>query len=70
MRKSNALVQYEHQKGELRRRFRAGEITDGRYRERKVEALREALPRVTLEELAELDRQSFDLLTEQKRRHT
>jgi hypothetical protein len=69
MRKSNALVRYEHQKDELRKRFRAGEINDRSYRARKVEVLRRALPKVTLEELAELDRQSFDLLTEQKRRH-
>ena len=66
MKKSPALLQYELEKSELRRRLQAGEINNRRYQEQKVEVLRKALPKIKLEELAELDRQAFDLLTQQK----
>jgi len=66
MKKSPSLLQYELERAELRRRFQAGEISDRHYQEQKVDALRRALPKIKLEELAELDRQSFDLLTRQK----
>lgn len=67
MRKSAALLQYERHKGELSRRLQSGEISDVHYSQQKVEVLKKALPKIKLAELAELDRQSFDLLTEQKR---
>lgn len=66
MKKSPALLQYELEKRELRRRLQAGEINNRHYREQKVEVLRKALPKIKLEELAEVDRQAFDLLTQQK----
>lgn len=69
MEKSPALVLYEGQTADLRRRFRAGKITRDDYRNQKAEVLRRALPKLKIAELAELDRQAFDLLAEQKRGH-
>jgi len=67
MNKSDALLLYEETNKDLLRRFRAGEITESIYLRKRVAALKLALPKMKVEELSQIDRCSFDLLSKQDR---